>query len=59
MFDVQSSCFTLTMSNNAKGVMDEHSMLNLMTRLWMKIKFSSILSEKLSEYNKLAEIATV
>ncbi len=47
------------MSNNAKGVMDEHSMLNLMTRLWMKIKFSSILSEKLSEYNKLAEIATV
>jgi hypothetical protein len=47
------------MSHNAKGAMTEHSKLNPMTRLWMRIDFSSILSEKLNEYNKLADIAMV
>jgi len=49
MFDVQSFCFRFIMSHNAKRAMTEHSKLNLVTRLWMKINSSSILSEKLSE----------
>jgi hypothetical protein len=59
MLDVQSSCFRFTRSHNAKRAMAEHLELNPMTRLWMKINSSSILSEKFSEYNKLAEIAMV
>ncbi len=46
-------------SHNAKGAMAEHLELNPMTRLWMKINSSSNLSEKLSEYNKLAKIVMV
>jgi hypothetical protein len=59
MLDVQSSCFKLIMSHNAKGTMAKHLELNPVTRLWMKINSSSILSGKLSEYNKLVEIAMV
>jgi hypothetical protein len=47
------------MSHNAKVAMAEHLELNLVTRLWMKMNSSSILSEKLSEYNSLVEIAMV
>jgi hypothetical protein len=47
------------MSHNAKGAMTEHSKLNPMTRLWMRIDSSSILSEKLNEYNILADITMV
>jgi hypothetical protein len=59
MLDVQSSCFKLIMSHNAEGAMTEHSNLNLMTRLWMRINSSSILNVKLNEYNKLVDIAMV
>ncbi len=59
MLDLQSSCFKLIMSHNAKGAMIEHSKLNPMTKLWMKINSSSILSVNLNGYNKLVDIAMV
>jgi hypothetical protein len=54
MLNVQSSCFKLTMFHNVKGAMAEHLKLNPMTKLWMRIIFSPILSENFSKYNKLA-----
>ncbi len=59
MLNVQSSCFRLTMSHNVERAMAEHSELNLVTKLWMRINFSHILSEKFSKYNKLAKIVMV
>jgi hypothetical protein len=48
------------MSHNVEGAkMAEHSKLNLVTKLWMKIISSPILSEKFCEYNKLAEIVMI
>jgi hypothetical protein len=47
------------MSHNVQGVMVECSNLNLVSKLWMKIDSSPILSEKFNEYNKLVEIAIV
>ncbi len=59
MLNVQSSCHMFTMSHNVEGAMAEHSKLNPMTRLWIRINSSPILSEKFSEYNKLAKIVMV
>jgi hypothetical protein len=49
----------VTMSHNAKGVMVAHLDLNLVSKLWMKIGFSIILSHKLNEYVKLVDIGMV
>jgi hypothetical protein len=47
------------MSHNAEGAMVEHFGLNAMIGLWLRIIFSPILSEKISQYNKLVKIAMV
>jgi hypothetical protein len=59
MLDVQSFCFKLIMSHNVEGAITKHLELNLVTRSWMKINSSPILSEKFNEYNKLAETTMV
>jgi hypothetical protein len=47
------------MSHNVQGVMAECSNLNLVSKLWMKIDYSPILSENFNEYNKLVEITII
>jgi len=50
----------MTMIHNSKVVMhDQDSNLNLIIRLWCKIKLSPILNHKLLEYVKLTEITIV
>ena len=56
--DLQWSIFKLTMKHNAAKVMLEWNNVNLVTRLWLKVVASSILSLELNEYLKLAELAT-
>ena len=58
--DLQWSFFKLTMKHNAAYVMVERNDVNPITCLWLKVAASSIiLSVKLNEYLKLAELATV
>lgn len=59
MLNLQSSCFKFTMSHNVERAMAEHLELNPMIKLWMRINYSPILSEKFSEYNNLAKIVMV
>jgi hypothetical protein len=47
------------MFHNVERAMVEHSELNPMTKLWMKINSFPFLSEKFSRYNKLAKIVMV
>jgi hypothetical protein len=49
----------VTMSHNAKAVMVAHLDLNLVSKLWMKIGFSIILSRKPNEYVQLVDIGMV
>jgi hypothetical protein len=47
------------MSQNAEGVIVEHSNLNPMSTLWKRIQSFVILSHKLNKYVKLTKIAMV
>ena len=57
--DLQWSFFKLTMKHHTANVMAERNDVNRVSRLWFKVAASSILSVKLNEYLKLAELATV
>ena len=59
ILDLQSFFFKLIMSHNAMVVMAETNDLNPVIRMWLKVAVSSFLSHKLSEFIKLAEMATV
>jgi hypothetical protein len=56
---VQFSFFKSVMSQNAEGVIVEHSNLNPMSTLWKRIQSFVILSHKLNKYVKLTKIAMV
>jgi hypothetical protein len=58
--DDQESLFICTMESNAKKVMEgDIKSINPLTKLWRVVDTSSMLQHGLSEYLKLAEIATV
>jgi hypothetical protein len=58
--DDQESLFLCTMESNARKIMEgDVKTLNPLTKLWRVVDTSSMLRHGLSEYLKLAEIATV
>jgi hypothetical protein len=56
---VKFSFFKFIMSQNAEGVIVEHSNLNSMSTLGKRIQSFVILSQKLNKYVKLTKIAMV
>jgi hypothetical protein len=58
--DDQESLFLCTMEANARKIMEgDVKTLNPFTKLWRVVDTSSMLRHGLSEYLKMAEIATV
>ena len=57
--ELQSSFFKITMISNAKAAMSLPMTENPMSRLWRKLSSNALISAKLSEFMKVAEIAHV
>ena len=47
------------MLNNAQWIIEHNFRVNPLTRLWQKLSNSALLASKLSEFVKIAEIATI
>jgi hypothetical protein len=57
--ELQSSFFKITMISNAQAAMALPMTENPMSRLWRKLSSNALISAKLSEFMKVAEIAHV
>jgi hypothetical protein len=57
--ELQSSFFKITMMSNAQAAMSHSTNENPMSRLWRKLSSNGLMSAKLSEFMKVAEIAHV
>jgi hypothetical protein len=53
----QTSLFKLTMKSNSKGAMEEPRDRNPLTKLWQKVSQNTLMTQRLSEFIKVAEIA--
>jgi hypothetical protein len=53
----QTSLFKLTMKSNSKGAMEEPRDRNPPTKLWQKVSQNTLMTQRLSEFIKMAEIA--
>ena len=55
----QASFLKVTMLNNAQWAVEYNFKVNPFTRLWQKLNSNAFLASKLSEFVKIAEIATI